>query len=162
MKMVRGDVVAAAAGLEVILRHVEVALEVIMTVVVVEESRMEVEETRTVVTGEEVETRMVAIAAQEVEILGVVIAEAVSEEEEEAIGTEEIEPPLKMVAAAALIVLLLGANVLVLLFPNARRLLRQRHPLPQPELLSSLLLRNRKQIHLEMLLRSIQLRNLTN
>jgi hypothetical protein len=164
MKTVRGDVAAAAAGLEVILRHVEVALEVIMTVVVVEESRMEVEETRTVVTGEEVETRMVAIAAQEVEILGVVIAEAVSEEEEEAIGTEEIEPPLKMVAAAAaaLIVLLLEANVLVLLFPNARRLLRQRHPLPQPELLSSLLLRNRKQIHLEMLLRSIQLRNLTN
>jgi hypothetical protein len=36
MKMVRGDVVAAAAGLEVILRHVEVALEVIMTVVVVD------------------------------------------------------------------------------------------------------------------------------
>jgi hypothetical protein len=134
-----------------------------MTVVVVEESRMEVEETRTVVTGEEVETRMVAIAAQEEEILGVVIAEAVSEEEE-AIGTEEIEPPLKMVAAAAaaLIVLLLEANVLVLLFPNARRLLRQRHPLPQPELLSSLLLRNQRQIHLEMLLRSIQLRNLTN
>jgi hypothetical protein len=168
MKTVRGDVVVVVvvvpAGLEVILRHVEVPLEVIMTVVVVEESRMEVEETRTVVTGEEVETRMVAIAAQEVEILGVVIAEAVSEEEEEAIGTEEIEPPLKMVAAAAaaLIVLLLEANVLVLLFPNARRLLRQRHPLPQPELLSSLLLRNQRQIHLEMLLRSIQLRNLTN